>query len=137
VLDDGSDDGAPVVDPRAPGGRPGTRAPHLVVESGGVPTSLLDSFGGGFVLLAGPGGQTWCDAAERVGSDLTVRLTAHRVAADGSLVDSEQRFPDLYGTGKDGAVVVRPDGIVAWRATAASRDAHSELDGVLRRLLFR
>jgi 2-polyprenyl-6-methoxyphenol hydroxylase-like FAD-dependent oxidoreductase len=137
VLDDGSDDGAPVVDPRAPGGRPGTRAPHLVVESAGVSASLLDSFGQGFVLLAGPGGQAWCEAAERVGSDLGVRLAAHRVAADGSLVDRDHRFADLYGTGEDGAVVVRPDGIVAWRSTAASGEPDSELGGVLRRLLFR
>jgi 2-polyprenyl-6-methoxyphenol hydroxylase-like FAD-dependent oxidoreductase len=137
VLDDGSDDGTPVVDPRAPGGRPGTRAPHMVVESAGVPASVLDSFGDGFVLLAGPGGQVWCDAAERVGADLGVLLAAHRVATDGSLVDREHRFPDLYGTGENGAVVVRPDGIVAWRATAASREADADLGAVMRGLTFR
>jgi hypothetical protein len=136
VLDDGSDDGAPVVDPRGPGGRPGTRAPHLVVESAGSSASILDSFGRSFVLLAAPGGQAWCDAAERVSADLSVPVGIHRVAADGSLVDRDGAFPTVYGTGDQGAVVVRPDGVVAWRATTLG-DPAADLDQALRRLLFR
>jgi hypothetical protein len=137
VLGTADDDGALVVDPRAPGGRPGVRAPHLVVDAAGTPSSLLDVFGGGLVLLAGPGGHAWGDAANRVATGLGVPIVAHRVAPDGSLVDREQRFPDLYGTGADGAVVVRPDGIVAWRATAASEDPVGELDRVVRTVLCR
>ena len=136
VLDDGSDDGAPVVDPRGAGGRPGTRAPHLAVGSDGAASSLLDLFGRSFVLLAGPDGQAWCDAAERVSADLSVPLAVHRVAADGSLVDRDGAFATTYGTGDGGAVLVRPDGIVAWRATTTV-DPTADLDSVLRRLLFR
>lgn len=135
--DDDGDDGAVVADPRAPGGRPGTRAPHLVVDVDGTPASVLDVFGSGFVLLAGPGGQAWCDAAAQVSTDLEAPLVAHRVAPDGSLVDRERAFPALYGTGEVGAVVVRPDGVVAWRAAAAPPDPRAEVDRVLRRLLFR
>jgi len=137
VLEEGSVDGALVVDPRDPGGRPGTRAPHLTVESEGVSTSILDVFGGGFVLLAGPRGQAWCDAAGPVAADLAVPLVAHRVAADGSLVDRGQSFPEAFGTGDEGAVIVRPDGIVAWRTTAAPGNPRGDLDQTLRRLLFR
>ena len=108
-----------------------------MVESAGVSASLLDSFGGGFVLLAGPDGQPWCDAAARVAAALAAPLTTHRVADDGSLVDRDRAFASVYGTGDQGAVVVRPDGIVAWRATAAAADPQAELEGVLRRLLFR
>ncbi|UOY01362.1 FAD-dependent monooxygenase [Blastococcus sp. PRF04-17] len=136
VLDP-DDDGAPLVDPRQPGGRPGTRAPHLVVEADGTATSLLDVFGRGLVLLAGPGGQAWCDAAGRVAADLAVPLSAHRVAGDGPLVDRGNAFPELYGTGTDGAVVVRPDGVVAWRATSAAEDPYRELETVLRVVLMR
>jgi 2-polyprenyl-6-methoxyphenol hydroxylase-like FAD-dependent oxidoreductase len=131
------DDGAVVVDPRQPGGRPGARAPHVVVETDGTPASVLDVFGNGFVLLAGPRGQGWRDAAEQAATDFAVPLVAHRVAADGSLVDREQAFPAAYGTGDEGAVLVRPDGVVAWRATAAAADPRAELGQVLRRLLFR
>ena len=136
VLDDGTDDGALVVDPREPGGRPGTRAPHLVVGSDGATTSVLDSFGHGYVLLAGPGGQAWCDAAGRVSADVPVPLSAHRVAGDSSLVDRARTFSDVFGTGDQGAVIVRPDGVVAWRATTAD-DPVAQLDRVMRRLLFR
>ena len=87
VLGPDEDDGALLVDPRLPGGRPGTRAPHLPVERDGIPASVLDVLGDGFVLLAGPTGQAWCDAAAAVADDLGVPLTAYRVAPDGALVD--------------------------------------------------
>jgi 2-polyprenyl-6-methoxyphenol hydroxylase-like FAD-dependent oxidoreductase len=131
------DDGAVVVDPREPGGRPGTRGQHLGVEVGGVPQSILDVFGPGFVLLAGPEGDAWREAAEQVSTDLDVPLVAHRVAADGSVVDPGQAFPGVYGTGNAGAVLVRPDGIVAWRASAAAADPRAEVERVMGALLMR
>jgi len=136
VLDDRDDD-LPVVDPRDPGGRPGTRAPHLAVELHGAPASILDVFARGFVLLAGPAGQAWCDAAGRVAEDLDVPFVAHRVAADGSLVDRAQSFPKTFGTGDEGAVVVRPDGVVAWRSAASSANPRTDLEQNMHRVLFR
>ena len=137
VLDDRDDDEMPVVDPRDPGGRPGTRAPHLAVELHGAPASILDVFARGFVLLAGPAGQAWCDAAGRVAEDLDVPFVAHRVAADGSLVDRAQSFPKTFGTGDEGAVVVRPDGVVAWRSAASSANPRTDLEQNMHRVLFR
>ena len=137
VLGPDEDDGALLVDPRLPGGRPGTRAPHLPVERNGVRTSVLDVFGDGFVLLAGPGGQPWCDAAAGVAEDLGVPLTAHRVAPDGDLVDAASSFAQAFGTGTEGAVLVRPDGVIAWRRTAAAADPRPEVERAMQRLLFR
>jgi putative polyketide hydroxylase len=37
----------------------------------------------------------------------------------------------VYGIGGDGAVLVRPDGFVAWRASAAQPQAEAELVGAL------
>ena len=136
VLDDWDDD-VPVVDPRDPGGRPGTRAPHLAVELHGAPASIVDVFARGFVLLAGPAGQAWCDAAGRVAEDLDVPFVAHRVAADGSLVDRAQSFPKTFGTGDEGAVVVRPDGVVAWSSAASSANPRTDLEQNMHRVLFR
>jgi 2-polyprenyl-6-methoxyphenol hydroxylase-like FAD-dependent oxidoreductase len=133
VLPDGTeDDGGPLVNPREPGGRPGTRAPHLRVEVAGAPASTLDLAGPGFVLLAGPEGQAWVDAATRS----PVPLQAHRVAADGDVVDVDGLFAEAYGTGPAGAVVVRPDGVVAWRTTEGPADDEM-LAGVMRRLVAR
>src|SRR2546421_7442554 len=44
-------------------GEPGTRAPHIVLERQGKPISTRDLFGSHFVLLVGPQGQHWKDAA--------------------------------------------------------------------------
>ena len=137
VLGPEEDDGALLVDPRLPGGRPGSRAPHLPVDRDGTDASVLDVLGDGFVLLAGPKGQPWCDAADSVAESLGVTLTAHRVAPDGTLVDASSSFSEAFGTGTDGAVLVRPDGVIAWRSTAAAADPRSEMEWAMRRLLFR
>ena len=78
--------------------------------------SLLDLFGRSFVLLAGGDGEAWCEAARNVAARLEVALEAFRVGGDGPLADDAGRFDELYGTGTEGAVLVRPDGFVAWRA---------------------
>jgi hypothetical protein len=137
VLGPDTDDGALLDDPRRPGGRPGTRAPHLPVEVDGAPASVLDVVGHGFVLLAGPGGQSWCDAAAPVSERLGVPLVAHRVAVDGTVVDPSGSFAETFGTGTDGAVLVRPDGVVAWRTPAAAPGPGADLEGLLRTLLAR
>jgi 2-polyprenyl-6-methoxyphenol hydroxylase-like FAD-dependent oxidoreductase len=128
------DDGAPLTDPRLPGGRIGARAPHLPVEREGVPGSIHDVFGRRFVLLAGPDGDGWRRAAQELSAD-GVPLDGYRVAADGVLVDKAEAFPSLFGTGREGAVIVRPDAVLAWRASGGAADPRSELERVMRGLL--
>jgi 2-polyprenyl-6-methoxyphenol hydroxylase-like FAD-dependent oxidoreductase len=137
VFASDDDEGAPLDDPRTPSGRPGTRAPHVPVERDGATVSLLDLFDRDFVLLAAAGGQAWCDAAQAVGADLGIRLAAHRVAGDGTLVDRDGRAGAALGIGEDGAVVVRPDGVIAWRAPTLTDDPRAAVDRAMRRLLFR
>ena len=87
VLLEADGDDAVVEDPHAPSARPGTRAPHLVVNRDGAPISVLDLMGGGFVALAGRAGERWCDAARAAASQLGCAVDAYRVASDGDLVD--------------------------------------------------
>jgi 2-polyprenyl-6-methoxyphenol hydroxylase-like FAD-dependent oxidoreductase len=98
---DDDDDGLPYVDPRESRGLPGTRAPHLWVRDG---VSTLDLFRRNMVLLT---------AAPAVGLELDVEV--HRV--------SVPEFPEAYGIGPSGAVLVRPDGYVAWRSVDAPSTA--------------
>lgn len=117
-------------DPRndyEPSANPGRRAPHLSISIGGRPASTLDFFGREWVLLAGRGGGGWRgDAPAGV-----------RVCVVGEDFGAEPgAFEDLYGLAADGAVLVRPDGVVAtrWAARPASaRGILAEtLDGLLR-----
>ena len=59
-------------DPRQTFGRPGARAPHLFVERNRERISILDLFGRNFVLLAGPDGEAWCEAARTVSGPFDV-----------------------------------------------------------------
>jgi hypothetical protein len=51
------------------------------------------------------------------------------------LIDPQNEWPSLYGIEPDGAVLVRPDGHVAWRTQRVSADPGSDLVSVLRRIL--
>jgi 2-polyprenyl-6-methoxyphenol hydroxylase-like FAD-dependent oxidoreductase len=128
---------APLEDPRNPTGRPGTRAPHLPLDRDGAPISTHDLFGDGFVLLTGPDGDAWRDAAAAVAASSDIPLRAHRVAADGPLADRAGRFAQAYGIEPGGAVIVRPDAVIGWRAVTASGDPRGAVADAMTRLLFR
>lgn len=122
-------------DPRTPSGRPGFRAPHVPVTVAGGERSTLDLFGRDFVVLAGPDGGAWCEAARRAGTVLGVSADAYRVGSD--LRAAGGRVEGLYGTGAEGAVLVRPDGFVAWRTTLPRADGGHELETALSAALGR
>ncbi|MEU7478392.1 FAD-dependent monooxygenase [Lentzea sp. NPDC042327] len=136
VVPDGT--GAPVVeDPYrtyVPTARPGHRAPHVPLTRGAEVLSTLDLFGAGFVLLT-PAGSGWAQAAKEAGSRTGVAISAVEVSADGSTAVVSPDWATVYGVGAAGAVLVRPDGHVAWRSTdTASTDALSvAVDAVLAR----
>ena len=48
-----------------------------------------------------------------------------------------QSFPEALGTGDDGAVALRPDGVEAWRTTAVSANPRADLEQIMRRVLLR
>jgi hypothetical protein len=135
ALEDGQ---APTVHehPRESHGRPGSRAPHVWVRRGGASLSTLDLFGTAFTLLAGPSGEAWLPAASSAAGALGVPLDAYVVGGE-EVGDPGGAFAAAYGISASGAVLVRPDGFVAWRArdaTGASADAVKDL---LEELLLR
>ncbi|MFE0021540.1 FAD-dependent monooxygenase [Amycolatopsis sp. NPDC059021] len=116
---------------------PGTRAPHLWLDGAdgriGVHDLCLDAF----VLLTGPGGTRWCAAAARIRD---VPLRAYRVGPAGGaaeLIDVEGNWAARYRAAEDSAVLLRPDGYVAWRGESEVDDAEGALRAALRRVLAR
>ncbi|MEU2428123.1 FAD-dependent monooxygenase [Streptomyces sp. NPDC007861] len=134
--EDAPDDGSPVEDPTLPSGHPGTRAPHLTLHRGGRAQPLHDLLDGGFWLLAGPGGADWEPAAARVRAAAAVGLAFHRVGG-AEPPEVAERFLKTYGVGVSGAVLIRPDGFIAWRAQDPPASPADELSAVLARLLHR
>ena len=82
------------------------------------------------MLLAGPDGNAWFDAAPAAAARFTgLQLEAHRIVDDG--------FTAAYGLSSSGATLVRPDGFVAWRANSSGGDPGAELARVLSTILAR
>ena len=122
----------PITDYR-PCARPGHRAPHVWLARNGMRRSVLDLFGERFVLLSGAGGGAWCDAARVTASEHGVALDAVRAGAD--FEDPDDRWRQAWEIEREGAVLVRPDGQVAWRSRGEAPEARAELRRVLRRVL--
>lgn len=124
-------------DPRASLGRPGSRAPHLWLEQDGRPISTIDLYRRAFVVVAGPDGPGWAEAARSVARGIAgLELEAH-VVGRGGLIDRERRFASAHGLTSSGAVLVRPDGFVAWRAVSMVDDPVRVLSSALTRVLMR
>jgi putative polyketide hydroxylase len=85
----------------------GRRAPHAWVRVGGRSVSTLDLFGDRLTVLTGP--------VAAVGSveSPTTMLTLGR-----DFTDPDGQFAAAYALGADEAVLVRPDGYVAWAGPA-------------------
>jgi 2-polyprenyl-6-methoxyphenol hydroxylase-like FAD-dependent oxidoreductase len=114
-------DGAPAPlhqNPRESRGLPGTRGPHVWIERHGEPLSTIDLFGRHFVLLGGPEAAGWCEAARSLARRVRPNIEVHRLNADG-LVDATGTVAEAYGIEPAGAVLIRPDGFVAWRSRSA------------------
>jgi putative polyketide hydroxylase len=98
-----------------PSARPGGRAPHVRLTRGDEHISTIDLIGPHFVLLAGSKGEMWRQAAQGLGMSWPP-LNAFTVGENGDLGDPDGNWHDTYGVDPDGAVLIRPDGYVAWRS---------------------
>jgi putative polyketide hydroxylase len=116
--------------------RPGGRAPHVWLRRGDAQISTVDLFGPHFVLLAGGEGDAWRRAAQAIGASWPP-VMAYTVGTGGDLGDPDGKWRDAYGVDSDGAVLVRPDGHVAWRSHSGvanpAETLRTALDGLLGR----
>ena len=127
----------PVADYR-PNARPGSRAPHLwLTTAGGEPVSAHDLCALRFALVAGPAGRAWRDETRRIARASSVPLEAYTAGPGGDLTDPTGTWAELYGVDADGAVLIRPDGHVAWRSRSLSAAPTTDLAGTLGAVLGR
>ncbi|GAA3083794.1 FAD-dependent monooxygenase [Streptosporangium carneum] len=112
-------------------GEPGTRAPHVWLERDGGRLSTVDLFWDSFVLLSGPEGTAWHEAATRLAERAAVPLRAVRLAPGGDYAVADGDWGAAFGVSPYGAVLVRPDAFVAWRSADALPEPLKVLEDVL------
>ncbi|MEY9944981.1 FAD-dependent oxidoreductase [Kitasatospora sp. GAS1066B] len=123
-----------------PVAEPGGRAPHMWLTRAGTRMSTLDLYERSLVLLCGPEDRAWQAAGQRAAERLGVPLSCHRVGrdpADTLAPEAGADWAGLHGVAADGAVLVRPDGFVAWLAPTAADDPERTLVAVLEQVLSR
>ncbi|MES5482491.1 FAD-dependent monooxygenase [Bradyrhizobium sp. INPA03-11B] len=132
VVPDGSPPPVTSVTEYEPSAHPGCRAPHVWLARNGERISTIDLVGRGFVLLTASGGEAWRAAVNQRGLP---RIDLRVIGED--LIDAEAIWMNAYGVQDGGAVLVRPDGYVAWRAASLPDDPARVLAEVFAHLLGR
>jgi hypothetical protein len=116
-------------DPFWPTAFPGSRAPHVWLATGDIrkrdmSKSLYDHFEvAKYVLLCSSKGKGWVDAAEMQCKHFPLKVVSV----------AEGEFLSKYKIRDTGAVLIRPDGVIGWKALDNS-DIRI-LPGILRELL--
>ncbi len=118
---------------------PGCRAPHVWLERGGRRISTHDLWRERFVLLAGDGpvGDAWAACAYSVARDLTLPFAAFTIGRGGDLHDHDATWHEAYGIESDGAVLIRPDGHIAWRSRRSVANPIAQLTIAMSQILSR
>ncbi|MFJ6551683.1 FAD-dependent oxidoreductase [Streptomyces luteogriseus] len=135
IVPDGTPDPGFARDPELyhqPSSRPGARLPHAWITSGTRTLSTLDTVGRGrFTLLTGIGGEAWVRAAE----EQEVEIATVVIGPGQQCEDPYGDWARLREIPDAGALLVRPDGFVAFRHASAGADAGALLAHALRRIL--
>jgi len=115
---------------------PGARLPHALLARDGRRVSTHDLVApGGFALFTGPAAASWASAATRVAKRLRVRIDCVEVGTPSGWRDVTGAWAARREVGGDGAVLVRPDGHVAWRAFERPPDCGDALGAALEQIL--
>jgi putative polyketide hydroxylase len=99
--------------------------------------STLDLLDGRFVLLTGSDNDAWFERATEIGRSTNVPLAAYRIDPGAELKDPLNEWTNRLGVSTGGAILIRPDGFVAWRAIDATTLSAASLESVLNRILCR
>lgn len=118
--------------------QPGHRLPHAWIEKDGKVLSTHDLVQDKpvFALITDGEGSVWANATEAISKDFGIGIIVAQIGDKCSYRDYDDRWNVLKGFQRGGAILVRPDNIVAWRSISKSRRGGKELGDALKSLLF-
>jgi 2,4-dichlorophenol 6-monooxygenase len=140
IVPDGTPEPLPVRDPQLyhqPTTWPGAHLPHAWLDGRGRRISTLDLVAGThFSLITGIGGDAWTAAARRATEVTGVPVDVHHIGTRDGLHDGYGDWAELREVHSSGAVLVRPDRHVAWRAEQYTSGAAAGLCEVMQQVLM-
>lgn len=117
---------------------PGSPLPHVWLGSGASKLSTLDlAPSTGFTVFTGIAGRAWAEAAPALAAELNIELRAVVIGPGQQAEDLYFDWAAVREIEEDGALLVRPDKIIAWRALTSVDDAESALRFALTSILAR
>jgi 2,4-dichlorophenol 6-monooxygenase len=142
VIDDGTEpeEYDPLGQTYVPSTRPGSRLPHAWIEVLDRKMGTHDVAGrdGGFALFTDDDGEDWISAATRFATITGIAIsTAQFGPLSHHFKDCDDVWANVKGIKRGGALLVRPDNIVAWRSLHKSRTGGRELTQALEILFGR
>lgn len=115
---------------------PGATIPHAWVERDRERVSTLDLTGQGrFTIVTGIGGEAWAQAAADAAATYGVEIETVVIGPHAEYDDVLGQWARLREIEDTGALLVRPDQIVAWRAASLPADPEAALDEALSQVL--
>lgn len=116
--------------------RPGHHVPHVWLEGPSGRISTLDlPVGDRFALIVGAHAPAWRAALDGVDQALSTWIDVVAIGPGCEVTDPTGNWATLRGVGADGAILVRPDGIVAWTSHELPDNPTMDLDAGLHRVL--
>lgn len=120
----------------SPTTHPGSYLPHAFVEHHRRQISTLDILEPGqFGLIVGIGGAPFVTAAQKISQELKVQVPVYAVGYRCEYDDVLGQWSGVRQISDRGALLVRPDGHVAWRCLDRPQDPVGALRSALRQVL--
>jgi putative polyketide hydroxylase len=98
--------------------------------------STLDLIGENFVLFTGEDNSPWHTAAQDISFHLGVSIDVYDISSQGDWIECEDGWEALYDVTSQGAVLIRPDGFIAWRTKEGISNPHLILKQVMTSILW-
>ena len=120
-----------------PTSRPGNRLPHAWIEKNDQLLSTHDLVGNAaaFLLITDEDGGEWISATKGIAEAHNIKIVTAQIGVAPYLRDYEDYWEKVKGIKRGGAVLARPDNVVAWRSLRSSSRGGQELVDAFKVLL--